>query len=89
MGVYDEYSGIQLKVGPCLLDQYSIGDKVPIEDGIYVGGGGIVVINRGVFVRAFEHLLSKWGGVIEPEAVLAPHDYIRKAIPQIDKDGTA
>ena len=73
MGVYDEYAGLQLKVGPCQLGQYALGDKVPIDDGVYVAWGGVVVIRNGLFVAAFEHLLSKWGDVIDPEDVLTPH----------------
>ena len=80
MGVYDEYAGLQLKVGPRRLDQYIVGDKVPIEDGVYVAWGGVVVVKGGMFIAAFEHLLTKWGGVIEPEDVLGPHDYITAAV---------
>lgn len=88
MGVYDEYAGLQLKVGPCNLDYYDIGDKVPIEDGIYVAWCGVVVIKEGVFVATFEHLLSKWGGVIETKDILMPHDPISAAISAfIDMNG--
>ena len=35
MGMFDTYGDIQLKVGPCKLLQYKIGDDVLIPDGVY------------------------------------------------------
>jgi len=70
MGVYDTYNGIQLKVGPCLCEDYELADNVPIEDGIYVGHGGFVVIISGILHATFDALTTKWGGVITPHQVL-------------------
>ena len=80
MGVYDEYAGIQLKVGPCCLAQYDVGDKVEIPDGVYVGHSGVVVILDGKFVGEFGTMISKWGNTIYPEEVLYPHDAVRRVI---------
>ena len=67
MGVYDCYGKCQLKVGPCELNEYDVGDKVPISDGIYIDYGGAVVIKDGVFVAEFEQLTDKYGDPIDIE----------------------
>jgi len=87
MGVYDEYGkrGIQLKVGPCCLAQYDIGDEVEIPDGVYAGRGGLVVIVDGVFVAEFEHLTTKWSDVVSISSILNPHDSVLQATAGIAK----
>ena len=69
-----------MKVGPCEMDRYRVGDGVPIADGVYVGHGGVVVVINNKFVAEFEHLTSKWGDKIHPHDVLAPHDYVADAM---------
>ena len=61
MGVYDIYEGIQLKVGDVTMCTYRIGDKVNIEDGIYVGYEGMVVVKDGIFIAKYRYLTDKWG----------------------------
>jgi len=70
MGVYDLYEGVQLKVGPCELKSFKVGDTVPILDGVYVGYEGIVVISGCIFVARFANLETKWGEVLDPRALL-------------------
>ena len=80
MGVYDTYGEVQLKVGPCILDEYNVGDKVHIPDGIYVGHEGFVVIRSGVFVTEFDRLTTKWGDYLSPKDVLISIDpFVRLA----------
>ena len=68
MGVYDEYGkkGVQLKVGCCELKQYKIGEKVSIPDGVYVGHEGIIVILNGKLLAEFDHIIDKYGEIVEP-----------------------
>ncbi len=80
MGVYDTYANVQLKIGPCELKHYNIGDAVPILDGIYVGYEGIVVIKNCIFVAVFKELGTKWGTTIDMDDTLNMHNpiYARK-----------
>ena len=89
MGVYDEYAGIQLKVGPCCLAQYEIGDEVEIPDGVYVGHSGVVVILDDKFVAEFEYLTTKWGDVVNASSVLDPHSPILQAIREYEEGNFA
>uniref|UniRef100_A0A6H1ZAG5 Uncharacterized protein n=1 Tax=viral metagenome TaxID=1070528 RepID=A0A6H1ZAG5_9ZZZZ len=70
MGIYDTYEGIQLKVGSFGMDNYNLGDEVPIKDGIYVGHEGIVVVIGRKFMAKFNNLTSKWGDEISPAKIL-------------------
>lgn len=70
MGIYDTYGSTQLKVGDSALTYYKIGDSVDIEDGIYVGWDGFVVIKDGVFIAECETITSTHGDVISSEKVL-------------------
>lgn len=83
MGVYDEYAGIQLKVGPCVLAQYVIGDEVEIPDGVYAGHEGLVVIVDGVFVAEFEHLTTKWGDIVDMPSLLDSYSPILQALKEV------
>jgi hypothetical protein len=69
MGCYDTFGtlGIQLKNGECVLNEFSIGDKVNLSDGIYVGFGGFVVIYNGIFVAEIpgDTIIDKWGQPIQ------------------------
>jgi len=80
MGTYDEYKGTQLKVGPCCLTQYNIGDNVEIPDGVYAGHEGLVVIIKGIFVAEFEHITTKWGDTVAMSTILNPHDHVLQAM---------
>lgn len=60
MGTFDTYKygnlEVQLKVGPCILSNYEIGDSVEIPDGIYHGNGdGIVIILFGKLHHVLPH----------------------------------
>jgi len=60
MGMFDEYDGVQLKVGPRTCHCYNIGDSVPIKDGVYVGWTGFVVIIGGKLSQTFGHINTKY-----------------------------
>jgi len=76
MGVYDNYIDydteqmVQLKVGPCELHTYEIGDTVNIPDGVYIGHEGIVVIHNKKLLRIDEFLTSKYGEQILPKDII-------------------
>lgn len=84
MGVYDIYGDTQLKVGPCLLKCYNVGDEVEIPDGIYIANEGVVVILDGKFVAEFDKLMSKWGDVIDPGAVIDSFHPVKQALRELD-----
>jgi len=67
MGVYDTYGHVQLKVGPCQLHEIEVGDDALIDDGIYAGYGGFVVVDKGVFIAVFKEkqMFDKWGNEME------------------------
>lgn len=86
MGVYDCYGNCQLKIGPCELDVYDIGDKVPITDGIYLDYGGAVVIKDGIFVAEFKELTDKYGGSIDIEQVVNEGNPLYELAQQVAKN---
>ena len=83
MGAYDEYKGIQLKVGPCEMIEFEPGDRVDLADGAYVGYGGVVIVKRGVFVSMVEKLYDKWGGEISLDALLDPSNPVHQALKEV------
>lgn len=80
MGVHDIYGKCQIKYGPCELKKFSIGDKVPIEDGAYISYEGIVVILHGQFIAEFPDLRTKYGGRLQPLEIVNRVNPIKKAI---------
>ena len=87
MGVYDCYGRCQLKVGPCELKVYDVGDKVPISDGIYLDYGGAVVIKDGVFVAEFEDLTDKYGSPIDISDMVDERNPVNQAVKIMMGDG--
>lgn len=85
MGTYDTYGQSQLKVGPCTLDHYELGAKVPIPDGIYLGHPMAVVIVGGRFVAEFPRLVDKWGGLVSYDEVFAARHPSSPAIAAMHK----
>mgnify|MGYP001613846378 CR=1 FL=1 len=73
MGLFDDYAGVQLKVGNDAMkeyDEYAVGDAVPIADGIYVGWEGFVVVHAGKILCVAETITTKWGMTASAESVL-------------------
>jgi hypothetical protein len=71
MGMFDTYGGIQLKVGPRLLRDWKVGDKVEeTEDGAYLSHDGVVVIKDSTLIATFDKLTDKWGKAYNPEKLL-------------------
>lgn len=82
--MFDWYGNIQLKVGACNLEEYYIGDTVEIEDGVYIGNEGVVVILNGKFAAEFVRMTTKWGHNVNIEEVLNPH--ILQAISEVAEE---
>lgn len=65
MGIYTTYGNVQIKIdndkksNP--LKQYIIRDKVPIDDGVYIGREGIIVIKDHIFIAEFNDMKNKYG----------------------------
>ena len=70
MGIYDVYAGIQVKLGPCEMRCYEIGDDVPIKDGIYAGHEGFFIIHNGKLIGSHSQITTKWGEKILPADML-------------------
>ena len=62
MGLYNTYGNVQMKCGDYRQFQtYKIGDKCDLEDGIYIGWEGAIVIKDGKFVAEFPTIHDKFG----------------------------
>jgi hypothetical protein len=70
MGMFDTYEDVQLKVGPCFLNTYKVGDVVGLPDGVYLGYEGAVVVIDNKFTARFPYILNKWGGRVETADVI-------------------
>ena len=85
MGMFDEYDHIQLKIGDDLFCRsFTVGDPVPIPDGLYAGYEGIVVIVGHTFVARFNELHNTWGGIVNID--INPQNPVQKAVEQFIKD---
>ena len=80
MGIYNTYgkNGLQLKVGDLCLKHFNIGDKVDINDGVYLEYDGVIVIKDGIFIAEYKNLFDKWGGIHETNNFLDEHHWIKK-----------
>jgi len=74
MGVYDTYGEIQLKVGPCRLFDFEVGDLVPLADGVYIGHEGAAVIVDGRLMVTFKDIITKWGESVKAASLLNIED---------------
>jgi len=80
VGVYDEYEGIQLKIGDCNLDSFRIGDKVPIDDGIYIAYEGAAIVLDGVLITTDLKLFDKWGKMLDPTEFIENRNPVSRVI---------
>lgn len=80
MGVYNIYDGAQLKVGDCDMDVFEPGDKVWLEDGVYLAMEGAVVVKGGILIGCFHNIQSKWGNKFDLDELLDSHNPIKGEI---------
>ena len=82
MGSYDTYGKrkVQLKIGECISAHYSLGEKVKISDGVYVGHEGVVVVKGGKLAAEFDCATDKWGNKLRNSNVIDCNDAIQRAV---------
>ena len=73
MSIYDTFDGVQIKCGPCEMHDYSLGQKVPLLDGVYLGNEGAIVILHGVLMASFVDVRDKWGNLLDSDALIRPN----------------
>ena len=84
MGVYDTYgkNGVQIKAGNdgMSMNDFSVGDKVPLSDGIYVGYEGAVIVKDGIFIAEALFIKDKYGGILNFKNIIDENNPVSQAI---------
>lgn len=71
MGLFDEVCGIQIKcTHDPILKKYNLGDKIKLEDGIYLGYEGWFRILNGKITDTGKNIFNKWGRLLSMEEIL-------------------
>lgn len=88
MGTYNTYidgeKQCQLKIGDTSeMICFNAGDKVPIQDGLYLEYGGIVIVKNGIFVGIFDQLIDKWGGIVDHRKIVDENSPVTSAIKEV------
>jgi len=82
MGVYDTYgkSGVQIKAGNdgMSMNDFFVGDKVPLADGIYIGYEGTVVVKDEIFITEGLFLKDKWGAILNSRSMIEDNNPISR-----------
>ena len=87
MGTYDTLGRVQLKSGMCVMQHFEIGDSVEtvrIDDGVHIGYGGVVIVKDGIFIAEFEHIIDKYGGIIDVTEIINVRNPITRHIKEKD-----
>jgi len=82
MASFDLYGDIQLKAGEPKRKAYMVGERVPIEDGVYLTPSGMVIIQDGKLLTTFSDLkvIDKWGEEIELNETLSARKPVAQAV---------
>jgi hypothetical protein len=82
VGLYNTFGdlGVQLKVGELECAHFLVGEPVDIDDGVYIGYSGVIVVDHGIFVAEFPHLTDKWGGEISCDELVRDNNPVAKAM---------
>lgn len=84
MGMYNTYAGVQLKVSEQLnLTEYDLGDTVDIEDGIYAGHGGFIVVIGKILVGRFDKITTTWLDKVSPDDLLNKYHPLKEVIERV------
>jgi hypothetical protein len=78
--MFDTYGNVQLKITQGL-KQYSIGDPVPLADGVYCGVDGFIVVHEGKFVQEHQTIFTTYATEVFPAKCLA------NEMPWLSSDG--
>lgn len=87
MGAYDIFGDIQLKAGACVMGEYTEGDLVSLNDGVYVGLNGVVVILNGKLAKTFPTLNDKDGGSYDLEEI--SYNPVKDMVDKIEEEKMA
>jgi len=69
--LYNKYAGVELRLdGHKDSAEYKIGDHVGIDDGIYLGVEGAIVVMQGLLVAKFSGLNHKYGSYLSSRSIL-------------------
>jgi hypothetical protein len=60
MGLFNTYGGVQLKINRDM-NSYEIGERVDLNDGIYVGREGVIVVTNRQLTAMFPTMVNKYG----------------------------
>lgn len=83
MGAYNIYAGVQLKCEPehkLCCESFELCDQVNLQDGIYAGYEGFVVILNGKLTAKFSYLCDKWGNDIYAGEVIDSNNPVNQCI---------
>ena len=61
MGIFDTYGNSQLKAGKPWQNEFNVGDKVELPDGIYCGTDSFIVVKDGVFIAEVALMFDYFG----------------------------
>ena len=84
MGVYDTYgkTRVQIKAGNdgMSMNDFFVGDKVPLPDGIYIGYEGTIIVKDGVFIAEALFIKDKYGGILNFKNIIDENNPVSQAI---------
>ena len=87
MGTWDTVEGIETKCTPNpSLKEYHCGDLIPLEDGLYFGTGGWIVIKDGKVLVTGETLWDKWGNKHDPMDLVSKWNPVLKSIKEFKEE---
>jgi len=83
MSIYDTVTEKQIQIKctpePCM-HHYFVGDRIPLEDGLYIGNEGWFVIEKSKVRNYGEKIYTKWGDEITLQEILSPHNIIGRVL---------
>jgi hypothetical protein len=62
---------------------HDIGDRVPLEDGVYLSDNGAIVIIDNTYVGYFPHVIDKWGGLLDTGAIIWKENPVVKILAEL------
>ena len=87
MGCYDfvgkEY--IQIKLLNCEFIHYNVGDKIDLEDGLYIAYEGYFVVNDGKILITDNKIYDKWGGELTTSELIDKYNPLGILAKQIEE----
>ena len=90
MGLYDTYGSdfTQIKTsndGKLELRHFMVGDKVPLDNGVYLSSNVLVVVG-GELIAVFDKLTDKWGGDVSWSDLLMGRNPVAQAVYELSQE---